>query len=161
MFTAELRKETALHNLMRLRRRARTLSAGHALAGAGIALIPWIFLLRQQLPETKVVGGWCTAWVGLDAMEAIGLLTTGVLLVRRNERYRLAAVATTALLVVDAWFDLTTSAPGSEQLAAIAMAAGAEIPIAVACASLALRRRLSAGRSPDQLPAPWPLPPRR
>jgi hypothetical protein len=119
----------------------RTMSAGHWLAGAGIAMIPWILLLRWRLPETKVVDGWSTAWVGLDAMEAAGLLATGVLLIRGSDRYQLGAIATAMLLVVDAWFDLTTSAAGSEQLAALAMAAGAEIPLAAALAFLALRRR--------------------
>jgi hypothetical protein len=115
-------------------------------------MIPWIVALQRWLPETKLVYGWSTAWVGLDAMEAAGLLTTGVLLVRRDDRYRLGAVATAVLLVVDAWFDLTTSSPGSEQLTALAMAAGLEIPVAVACAALALRPRPGAGRSPDEWP---------
>lgn len=113
-------------------------------------MIPWILLLPRHLPQTKVVAGWSMAWAGLDAMEAAGLLTTGALLIRGNDRYRLGAVATAMLLVVDAWFDLTTSAPGPEQLAAIAMAAGAEIPLAAACAALALRRRSGTGRSPDE-----------
>jgi hypothetical protein len=137
-------------NLRSRRRRARTIAAGYGLAAAGLAMIPWILVLSRWLPETKVVGGWSTAWVGLDAMEAAGLLATGVLLVRGSDRYRLGAVGTAMLLVVDAWFDLTTSAPGSEQLTALATAAGAEIPLAATLAFLALRRQPGAGGSADE-----------
>ncbi|NUP38912.1 MAG: hypothetical protein HOY76_18325, partial [Streptomyces sp.] len=47
---------------------------------------------------------------------------------------------TCALLVVDAWFDTVTAAPGAELVAALAMAVGAELPLAALCAVLALKR---------------------
>jgi hypothetical protein len=77
--------------------------------------------------------------VGLDMMEALGLVTTGVLLRLRDERRCLTAAATAALLVVDAWFDVTTSTPGADHLTALLLAVFLEIPIASLCAALALR----------------------
>jgi hypothetical protein len=110
-----------------------------ALVVAGLGMIPWLVLLAIELPASTVAVHWSTAWVGLDAMETIGLLATGTLLRRRDHRYCLAATVTATLVFADAWFDVTTSAPGLAQLVAIAMAAFIEVPVSVLCAALALR----------------------
>jgi hypothetical protein len=39
---------------------------------------------------------------------------------------------------VDAWSDVTTSAPGLAQLTAVVMAAFIEVPVSLLCAALAL-----------------------
>jgi hypothetical protein len=117
--------------------RAGWLAAG--LVIAGLAMIPWLFVLASQLPAATLASHWPAAWVGLDSLEALGLLSTGLLLARRDGRYRLTAAATAALLVTDAWFDVLTSAPGRDQLIALAMAACPELPVAALCAVLALR----------------------
>ena len=64
--------------------RRRWLPAG--LIAAGTALLPWLIALAAELPATATARHWGAAWAGLDAMEAIGLLATGVLLARRDER---------------------------------------------------------------------------
>lgn len=112
---------------------------GYGLIGCGLALLPWLFVLATGLPATATAGHWSLAWVGLDTLEALGLITTGLLAVRRDHRYALAATATAALLLVDAWFDTTTAAPGGELVSALAMAVGAELPLAVLCTVLAVR----------------------
>ncbi len=48
-------------------------------------------------------------------------------------------MATAVALTIDAWFDVTTSAPGSSVAIAVAMAAVAELPMAALCTLLALR----------------------
>ena len=118
-------------------RRLRWLAG--ALVVAGLGMIPWLVLLATALPASTVADHWSTAWVGLDAMETIGLLATGTLLLRRDHRSCLAATVTATLVFTDAWFDVTTSAPGLAQLTAIAMAAFIEVPVSVLCAVLALR----------------------
>jgi hypothetical protein len=120
------------HRDQRLRWLAR------ALVVAGLGMIPWLVLLATQLPASTVAAHWSTAWVGLDSMETIGLLATGALLLRRDHRCCLAATVTGTLIFVDAWFDVTTSAPGLAQLAAIVMAAFIELPVSLLCAGLAL-----------------------
>ena len=135
-----------------------------ALIVAGLGMIPWLFVLATQLPGSTTAWHWPAAWVGLDGLEALGLLGTGLLLARRDGRYRLAAMATATLLLTDAWFDVLTSAPGREQLTAIAMAACPELPVAALCAVLAVRGWDRPPALTAQLPGPGgpsPLPPRR
>ncbi|MGW7756485.1 hypothetical protein ACWGK6_34115 [Streptomyces violaceusniger] len=109
------------------------------LLASGAALVPWLYVLARTVPSTAQVGHWNAAWVGLDALEALGLLSTAALR-RRGDRHRLTAAATGALLVVDAWFDTVTAAPGGELTVAVAMAACAELPLAALCTALALGR---------------------
>ncbi len=73
-------------------RRLRWLA--RALLVAGLGMIPWLVLLAVQLPASAVAVHWSTAWVGLDAMETVGLLATGTLLLRRDDRCCLAATVT-------------------------------------------------------------------
>jgi len=103
-----------------------------------VALLPWLVVLATSLPATASAQNWTVAWVGLDAMEAVGLITTGLLTSRRHPLSSAAAAATAMLLAVDAWFDVTTSA-GSQLAEALLMALLAEIPLAVVCATLAVK----------------------
>ena len=109
------------------------------LLACGFGMVPWLFVLAATLPGSTGVPHWSMAWVGLDAMEAAGLVTTGWLLRREDPRRGLTAMATSALLVTDAWFDITTSASGASLIEAIAMAVFAEIPMAVLCGAIAYR----------------------
>jgi hypothetical protein len=117
----------------------RSRHLGLAFVGCGVAMVPWLVVLAKTLPDTAQVRHWSAAWVGLDALEALGLAATGRLLLRRDPRFCLTATATAALLVVDAWFDVTTSAPGPELTTAVSMALGAELPMAALCTALAVR----------------------
>ncbi|MFE2880902.1 LPXTG cell wall anchor domain-containing protein [Streptomyces roseus] len=109
------------------------------LTGAGLALLPWMAVLAKTLPQTAEVSDWSTAWLGLDAVLAAGLSGTGLLLGRRDPRAAPLAAATAALLLMDAWFDVTTAAPGSARATALALAVCAELPLAAACAAVAAR----------------------
>lgn len=117
----------------------RWLPAG--LIAAGTALIPWLIVMAAELPPTATARHWGAAWAGLDAMEVIGLLATGALLARRDDRGRLTAMATATLLVADAWLDVMTAPAGHGQVIAIAMAALGEVPVAAVCTAVALRRQ--------------------
>lgn len=70
-------------------------------------------------------------------MEAIGLAATGWLVLRRDIRLTMAASATAALLVADAWFDMATAQPKWSYLQAIVLALVVELPLAGFCAWLA------------------------
>ncbi|MFB4301955.1 hypothetical protein [Actinomadura sp. NTSP31] len=119
------------------RRWERRIALG--LVGGAAMMVPWMIVLARTLPSTARVSNWPMAWIGLDAMIATGMLSTGVLLARRDPRHGLTAAATGALLAMDAWFDVLTSAPGAERSLALAMAAGLELPLACAFAALAAR----------------------
>jgi hypothetical protein len=118
----------------RLLRRARLV----ALAVGGF-LLPWCVLLGMTLPATAQAQHWSLAWAGLDAAEAVAALATAVLLARGDSRAALSASAGGALLLTDAWFDVCTSAPGLAHTLALAEAAFAEVPLALAAGWLALR----------------------
>lgn len=135
---------------------------GLGLLAGGIGMVPWLVVLAVTLPGSAHVPHWSVAWVGLDAVEAIGLAVTGWLTVRGDPRRCLTAIATAALLLADAWFDVTTSGSGGALIEAVVMAVGAEIPAAVVLAVLAYRSldltrrsrtrrrcRRSRGRSPS------------
>jgi hypothetical protein len=132
--------------------RSRLLAGAIAAAGAG--LIPWMVVLADSLPSSARAAHWGAAWVGLDALEALGLITTGLLLFRRDSRYCLTAAAT-AVLLADAWLDTATAPPGREQLLAAGLALFAELPAAV-CGALALSGSRQLRRSPHSRCLPHP-----
>lgn len=107
--------------------------------GAGLAMLPWLFVLATSLPATTTVPRYSTAWVGLDAVEAVGLFTTGRLLARGDRRYTLTAAVTGTALLLDAWFDVLGSTDGAQLATALVMAGCAELPLAAVCGRLALR----------------------
>ncbi|MFH8592665.1 hypothetical protein [Streptomyces rimosus] len=108
--------------------------AGRALTGAGLALLPWMGYLAGTLPPAEAV-----AWVALDAVEAACLLIAGTRLMAGRPGHRGAAAAAAVLLLADACVDVATAGPGSELVGALAMAVGAELPLAALCAALAAR----------------------
>ncbi|MFE5591940.1 hypothetical protein [Streptomyces sp. NPDC056549] len=120
--------------------------AATVLTVLGLAMIPWLVFLHTGLPATAQDSQWAWTWTGLDGFEALGLLSTGLLLRRGDYRACLTSAATSALLLVDAWFDTMTAAPGSDFKLAVLMAVFAELPLAVACAVLATRTFPRPGR---------------
>ncbi|MEU4199259.1 hypothetical protein AB0B79_04685 [Streptomyces sp. NPDC039022] len=108
--------------------------AGRILTGAGLALLPWMGYLAGTLPPPEAA-----AWVALDAVEAACLLVAGTRLVNGRPGHRAAAATAAVLLLADACADVATAGPGSELVGALAMAVGAELPLAITCAALAVR----------------------
>ena len=76
---------------------------GRGVLIAGLAMIPWVLILACSLPPTIRAAHWSTAWAGLDALEAAGLMTTGAALIGRCSWLCLPAAITSTLLVADAW----------------------------------------------------------
>lgn len=126
--------------ILRATRTPRAPRTATLLTGAGLVILPWVVVLAKTMPQTSEVPNWSTAWIGLDLMLAAGLTGTGALLRRQDPRASPVAAATAALLVMDAWFDVTTSAGTDGQGMALLLAAGAELPLAVVCAAVAARR---------------------
>jgi hypothetical protein len=108
-----------------------------ALAVGGF-LLPWSVLLAVTLPTAATAQHWALAWSGLDVAEAAAALATAVLLARDDRRASLPAAAGGTLLLIDAWFDVCTSAPGAAHAMALAEAGCLEIPLAVAAWWLSL-----------------------
>lgn len=121
-----------------LRRAATGRWLGRGLIAAGLGMFPWLVVLAVSLPGSARAAHWAVAWVGLDAMEGAGLLATGWLLTRQDERCSLTAAITATLVLADAWFDVTTAA-GPAAITAVLMAVFVEIPVSLLCATVAVR----------------------
>jgi ascorbate-specific PTS system EIIC-type component UlaA len=104
---------------------------------AGILLVPWIVVLVQSLPSTQAAAHWDVAWGGFDVALALLLLGVAVAAWRRSPWLEGAASAAAALLFVDAWFDILTSATHLELGVAIGEAVLVELPLAALCLLLA------------------------
>lgn len=112
---------------------------GRLLVASGLGLLPWMYVLAAGLPAVMTAPRRPAAWIGLDVLEAAGLIATGLLARRGDRRHALGAAATAALLVVDAWFDTMTATSTGDLAAAIAMALCPELPLAAVCGWLAIR----------------------
>jgi hypothetical protein len=130
------------------------------LIATGAVMLPWLGYLAMSLPGTAQAAHWATAWTGLDALEIAGLVGSGLLLRRPGPQARAAvsatAAATAALLLVDAWFDVTTAATSQDLTSAIVLAVLAELPMATLLATLAWRHTRPAA-APAPTPAPMPV----
>ncbi len=122
-------------------------------------LVPWSIYLALELPTHTLAHHYDLAWVGFDAALTAALLAVGVLVHRGSARTGPLASAAGTLLLVDAWFDVVTAAPGSDRWEAVTMAVLVELPLAAICWWLAahvqavIERRLRwIGRRPTATP---------
>jgi hypothetical protein len=118
-------------------RRSRLLAGLFAVCG--ILLVPWIGLMIWQLHGQAGKRSFSSSWVGLDIIEAIGLLTVAFLLSRRHRATSPVAAATAAVLCMDAWFDTMSAAQQLPYAESLAMACFAELPLAALLAWTAWR----------------------
>jgi hypothetical protein len=95
-----------------------------------VLLIPWIVYLGVVLPDRTTSAHWDVAWVGFDAMEFVALALTGWFAYRRSTWVEVAATASFVLLVVDAWFDITTATGGWNLVQALILGGALELPLA-------------------------------
>lgn len=109
-----------------------------------VALIPWTVFLAVTLPRHYVASHWRLTWVGFDIALAICLGLSAWRIHRLRANFPTTAVVTATLLLVDAWFDLTTASGRHDRLLSYA-AALFEVPLAVmlVIAARRVRRRLS------------------
>jgi hypothetical protein len=105
--------------------------------GCAAILLPWIVIIAARLPSRELSENYDVAWAGYDVGLLIGLVWTAFAALRRTRRLTIAAAATGALLVADAWFDVITSPGGWDLAEAVAMSLLAELPLATLCFWLA------------------------
>jgi hypothetical protein len=104
---------------------------------AALVLVPWIVMLAMQLPAIHVVVHWDVTWVGFDVVLMALLVAVAAAAWRRSPWLEGTATAAATLLVVDAWFDVTTSSSRLQLGVSVGEALLVELPIAVFCLLLA------------------------
>lgn len=105
--------------------------APRAYLAVAVLLVPWIVWLSFSLPARATARHYRLAWVGFDCVLVVAFARTGYLALRRRAQTELAAVATATLLLVDAWFDVTTASNKAAVIQAAALAVFGEIPAAL------------------------------
>jgi hypothetical protein len=106
-------------------------------AVAAVLLLPWIVVLAALLPANHAAPHWDITWVGFDAGLSLLLISVAYAAWKRSAWLQGAATAAATLLLVDAWFDVTTSASRVELITAVVAAALVEVPLATLCLLLA------------------------
>ena len=106
------------------------------LAGAA-GLVGWIAVLSATLGTSATVRHWDISWIGLDSAEVVGLVATALLIQHRPSAVAQVATMTATLFLVDAWFDVTLSAPGWTYAGAMVSASLLEMPLAALCLRIA------------------------
>lgn len=104
--------------------------AGLFVAGA-IVLVPWIIYLGFELPEQNISRHWDLTWVGFDIALLVAMARTGWLAWKGRRQMELPAIAAGTLLLVDAWFDITTAGATRDLIQAVVSAAVIEVPLAM------------------------------
>ena len=105
---------------------------------AALLEILWTAYLGLRLPRRYVAHHWDLAWVGIDVAQVAMLLLAAWALWKHRAILTFFATAAATLLVVDAWFDVTTAQRGDffqSSLSALLV----EIPSAIVLYWVALR----------------------
>ena len=103
----------------------------------GTVTVPWTVYLAMTLPAAARAQHYRLAWVGFDTLLLAVLLATAWAAWRGQQSVGMLASATATTLVIDAWFDVTTSDRAGRP-AAIASAVLVELPLALICGWLAV-----------------------
>jgi hypothetical protein len=95
-----------------------------------LLLLPWMVVLAITLPDRQISLHYRLAWVGFDIMLMVTLSRTAWLAWRRSPYLVIVASMAATLLMVDAWFDITTAGSERDRYLAIATAVLVELPLA-------------------------------
>jgi len=119
---------------------------GFLAMGATIALIPWTLIYITQLPDRHTTDHWNVAWTGFDLMLAAALGFTAWCALRERAMLIVGLIASSTLLVCDAWFDLVTSLGTEDEMITLLTALLIELPLAIYFALLTRRVLMTAIR---------------
>lgn len=112
--------------------------AGLYLASAAV-LVPWTIFLFATLPDRNVSHWWSVTWGGFDALLVVVFVGCAYRILRLSPLTAVVCAAASALLLTDAWFDITLAGSQDDFLGAIALAVLVEIPMAIFCLRTSVR----------------------
>jgi hypothetical protein len=108
-----------------------------------VVLSPWMVYLASSLPTHYLSSHWDISWVGLDIGITLSIFITGILAKMRSKLLAISSTMTGTFLLIDAWFDVTTSTRGTELKEALILAILFEIPIALMSLYIAYKSLIS------------------
>jgi len=94
---------------------------------AALAETAWTIYIGWRLPRHYVADHWYLAWVGLDVAQVVMLLCAAWAAWQRRALLILFASSAATLLLIDAWFDVTTARRG-DFAQSLVMALVLEVP---------------------------------
>lgn len=98
-----------------------------------VLLVPWTLFLFISLPDRNVSHWWSVTWGGFDVLLVIVFVGCAYRILRLSPLTASVSAAAAALLVTDAWFDITLAGSRRDFWIAVAMAALVELPVAALC----------------------------
>lgn len=98
--------------------------------GAAI-LLPWTIYLSIKLPTRELSRDWDVVWAGFDIFIIFLMALTAYFAARKSIWIILSASALGTSLLVDGWFDVLTSRPGTDKLHSLLLAIFVELPVAL------------------------------
>ena len=104
---------------------------------SGLAL--WTIHLAFNLPESYRAQNWDIAWVGFDVIMFLTLTITTWGIWKQRQIALIGSIVSATLLVIDSWFDMTTSQDGFDFKGALIAAFFFQLPLAAALARFARR----------------------
>lgn len=120
-----------------------------------LGFLPWIVYLGLTLPQRSRAQHYDIAWLGFDCVMCAVLAVLAVVALRRHPATGPVAAIAATMLVVDAWFDVTTSADQQQFVIALVLALGAEVPLAVICGWAAVNAERIRARAYRRLRLRW------
>lgn len=107
---------------------------GWLAVSASVSMLPWMVYLGFTLPARVSSNNYDIAWLGFDSALILVLAAVAYCAIRHRPATGLFAAVACAMLVIDAWFDITTSGSADAMLVAIFLAVVGELPLAIVCA---------------------------
>ncbi len=100
------------------------------LIAAALLEVVWIVYLGFTLPPHYRAAHWAAAWIGLDIAQVVALLLAAWAAWRRRAVLALFTSSAGTMLLVDAWFDVTTAQRG-DAVQSLVLALFGELPAAL------------------------------
>lgn len=120
-----------------------------------IGMLPWIVYLSMTIPRRSRAEHYDLAWIGFDCAMWVVLAALAFFALRRHPATGPVAAVASTMLLIDAWFDITTSANRDQLVVAVVLACTAEIPLAIICGWAAINAERIRARAYRRLHTRW------
>jgi hypothetical protein len=122
-----------------------------------VGMLPWIIFLAFTIPQRSRAEHYDLAWIGFDCAMWLVLAALAFFALRRHPATGPVAAVASTMLVVDAWFDITTSSDEKQFAIALVLACVAELPLAIICGWAAVNAERIRARAYRGLHMRWEL----